>query len=388
MILCYLYFRTKPIDSNARELFFKICHIGGAFVVKDRLESISTDQLLAFLNKNEYQGLCEILERGHPGVLKLILQHIIERTKEIPFYTFAWIPACQLGDVDIIKAILTRLNEENELQNTLFYVGQRTDKKSGLEHAIERGNDDCIKLILASMHNARESLHIKVFQQIFVIGCKHGRFDVISQVIHSTPKDWLLEVLKFHEDDSFYSTGLDLLLVGKFTDVIEKAMAQILQMNIGAWQVIATILPYAAASCEKVQLVKAFNKYKGELKNLLQAKTFNQKQTALSVACASGNMPVVEWLVERLNSLSAYNENVKIEDSWSRTALHWACGFGNENIVKILLDGLSDDVKEIIVPKIDKRGNTPLHLALLGKHKEVIDVLLAHITNSLAGKMR
>lgn len=74
--------------------------------------------------------------------------------------------------------------------------------------------------------------------------------------------------------------------------------------------------------------------------------------------------------VERLNELLESGINPNSADENGRTALHFACCRGYQEVVKSLLAHHAN------CNAIDKLGNTPLHLAVCTTSKETIDLLL------------
>lgn len=70
------------------------------------------------------------------------------------------------------------------------------------------------------------------------------------------------------------------------------------------------------------------------------------------------------------------------EPHLQRTPLHYAAYFGQEKIVKLLIDSGMD------INAQDKEGNTPLHLAALKKHYDVIDMLVEQNADPLKENLK
>ncbi|CAO2815549.1 unnamed protein product [Amaranthus hypochondriacus] len=87
-------------------------------------------------------------------------------------------------------------------------------------------------------------------------------------------------------------------------------------------------------------------------------------------ACSSGNIEVVKELYSRLPNNKDQN------------LLHIAAQSGQHHIVKYLLGREENGMKELINIK-DCDGNTPLHLATLGKHSRVVYALTTNETVDL-----
>ena len=86
--------------------------------------------------------------------------------------------------------------------------------------------------------------------------------------------------------------------------------------------------------------------------------------TPLAIACQRGNT----FAVERL--LQEEDINVNTVDKQGSTALHEACEYGSNKIVKLLCN------KGAKISTADRDGVTPLHVACREGHSEVVKSLL------------
>ena len=86
---------------------------------------------------------------------------------------------------------------------------------------------------------------------------------------------------------------------------------------------------------------------------------------ALAVAAGAGELPVVEWLLER-------GADATLASPFSgRTALHAACAEGHIDVVLRLLQAGADPTRR------DARGLSPGELAAANHHLDVVRELLA-----------
>ena len=92
-------------------------------------------------------------------------------------------------------------------------------------------------------------------------------------------------------------------------------------------------------------------------------------RTALHIAAINGKTEVVNLLLE-----NGANINAATEHGW--TPLHWAAAFGYIDIVRILV---SNNAR--IVGHAD--CITPLQLALISGHLEIVELLKTHVTTPL-----
>ena len=93
--------------------------------------------------------------------------------------------------------------------------------------------------------------------------------------------------------------------------------------------------------------------------------------TPLMLACNDGHTGTVKQLLGRGANVRAAPSSGDFE---GRTALHEACEGGHEDCVAVLLS-----VQGIEVDRADKRGATPLLLALKNKHIVVVGLLLSRL---------
>ena len=86
------------------------------------------------------------------------------------------------------------------------------------------------------------------------------------------------------------------------------------------------------------------------------------KQTLLHNACDSGNLKMVQYLVEK-------KAKVNVQDEWGGSPLHYASEHGYLDIVNYLVEnGAAIHIQ-------DKYGETPLHKSIENKHLRVAKYL-------------
>ena len=96
-------------------------------------------------------------------------------------------------------------------------------------------------------------------------------------------------------------------------------------------------------------------------------------ETPFQIAARSGKPETVRLLLSKDAKL------IKVVDWRKRTALHWACGWGNADCVKLLLDHGSN------IKAGDNKGNNALHksvnLGTSGSCQRTTEILLKHAAN-------
>ncbi|XP_064386915.1 uncharacterized protein LOC135335371 isoform X2 [Halichondria panicea] len=87
----------------------------------------------------------------------------------------------------------------------------------------------------------------------------------------------------------------------------------------------------------------------------------------LCAACRCGKLDVVKKLVEQDK---VDPKNVREDDNWSRTPLHFACYRGHKDVVQYLVEKVNCDIGAT-----DDEGDTPLDLATMEGFTEIADYL-------------
>jgi ankyrin repeat protein len=119
---------------------------------------------------------------------------------------------------------------------------------------------------------------------------------------------------------------------------------------------------HQASASGREDIVKVLRRYDGSVINLIDS----GGQTALHYAAGHGNGNLVKYLVDQ-------HADTTVKDDEGETVLHRAAGYGSKEIVGVLLDTSP-------MPNVeakDYNGQTPLHIAAKRQRKEVVGVLLA-----------
>jgi ankyrin repeat protein len=91
-------------------------------------------------------------------------------------------------------------------------------------------------------------------------------------------------------------------------------------------------------------------------------------QTALYIACARGQLEMVNLLLTHEADISAVGRY----EGRGRTPLHLTCRYGHVEVTKLLIAHGAD------ISAVDSSGQTLLHSASIGGNTEVVRLLLAH----------
>jgi ankyrin repeat protein len=90
--------------------------------------------------------------------------------------------------------------------------------------------------------------------------------------------------------------------------------------------------------------------------------------SALHYAARRGEESLIELLVSR-------GADINQRDKSGRSVIHWACTLNGERKISAV-QAVLKHCKSIDVNRPDKKGLTPLHLAIMAKDKELVDLLL------------
>ncbi|ESR65605.1 hypothetical protein CICLE_v10007841mg [Citrus x clementina] len=133
-------------------------------------------------------------------------------------------------------------------------------------------------------------------------------------------------------------------------------------------------LHYAAASGN----VKMAQRLLEESKQLAYKRDCNG-ETPLHLAAENGKLKVLKLLINK------YPDAIEIRDNSDRSILHVAAKHGNWNIVSFIL---KSPEMENLINLVDRNGNTPLHLAAMGLHSDVVFTLSRHKSVNIRAKNR
>ena len=97
----------------------------------------------------------------------------------------------------------------------------------------------------------------------------------------------------------------------------------------------------------------------------------NEKIAGIYYSVTAGNYEITELLLKHKSEVNS------IKDKQSRNLVMMACQKGWTRLVKLLLDYKCD------VNYQDPNGQSALHLAVMYKHQEVVDLLLKHKSTDL-----
>lgn len=105
--------------------------------------------------------------------------------------------------------------------------------------------------------------------------------------------------------------------------------------------------------------------------------------TALHVACTSGNLEAVEALLNT-SEKTRVRECLRHSNKEGNTPLHLASRSGNPQITRVLLEHLLPSDRKQVISKPNKLGETSIGLAIRNSHWKSVMLLLKHSHNNPA----
>eukprot|EP00057_Strongylocentrotus_purpuratus_P016589 XP_011671063.1 PREDICTED: ankyrin-3-like [Strongylocentrotus purpuratus] len=102
-------------------------------------------------------------------------------------------------------------------------------------------------------------------------------------------------------------------------------------------------------------------------------KADNRHTTPLLLACLYGKIDIATLLINKGADLMVYDDNLD-------TALHIAFNEGNKKIARKIIEKAkeTDKLKEVLI-ETNSDGVAPIHLAVRGGHKELVQLSLEHV---------
>ncbi|KAL9444484.1 hypothetical protein AB3S75_017636 [Citrus x aurantiifolia] len=118
----------------------------------------------------------------------------------------------------------------------------------------------------------------------------------------------------------------------------------------------------------------------GTNKDLIKRLDWHQRNPLhYAAASENGKLKVLKLLINK------YPDAIEIRDNSDRSILHVAAKHGNWNIVSFILESPE---MENLINLVDRNGNTPLRLAAMGLHSDVVFTLSRHESVNIRAKNR
>lgn len=208
------------------------------------------------------------------------------------------------------------------------------EKNGVLHYAISGGSMEIISWLLTLIDPVRFSSQLRDGEKPitpWMIACKRGYASCLSTILETRQSVSEEKIDVYHQDERGYN-GLMLATVNQCKNIVD-------------W--------YFESAMDSAP----------DLKTCITA----EGQDLLMAACKYAK----ESSVPLIRQMMPYKSSAQQVDVEGRTALHGAMGTNSpELILDLIADGFDVSVE-------DKKGNTPLDLAILGQHEELIPLLMS-----------
>ena len=265
--------------------------------------------------------------------------------------------ACAFGNVEMVELCLKHVPS--------FNATLRTNKGRTIFHLAARNRDtQVLKLILNTFR----------YEDI----TDHQGWTMIHFAVAFGPKETIKFLLESRQKIGFnlearLNKGCTILHVAfqkrdiEIVDLVFEALEEIhSEIDFDArTNIQATPLHYACINPESNTAIQLLQKIPEKINVLGQ-----NDAHLLHYACKAGHLKLLKYIMEN----PAIDIDYNVVTLGIQTPLHVACGHGQFEVVKLLLDHSQE--KKIDFNKIDQVGNTPLHLACYNGHRDTIKLLL------------
>jgi ankyrin repeat protein len=277
--------------------------------------------------------------------------------------------ALRQGNDKLASSLLNRIKSfMNEKEKLVEFLMQEDENKNTILHyASSKGLQNFIKLVLNTCREEKQFIE-------FVM--KENKY-----------KDTVLHVAAQHGQEEIVKLMLNAIGLDENEKLIEFVMKEN-QRN-------QSPLFFAASKTGSEIILKLFlnaiiraEKDKETLFEYL-IKEYQYKNTILHYAAQHGQEEIVELL---LNVVSE-DENEKLikylmkENEYKETSLHYASKYGHEKVVKLLLKAFTEKNKELLFEyllKENKKMFSALNHASKNNHQEIVELLLEAFKNILS----
>eukprot|EP01122_Echinamoeba_exundans_P014566 TRINITY_DN6628_c0_g1_i1.p1 TRINITY_DN6628_c0_g1~~TRINITY_DN6628_c0_g1_i1.p1 ORF type:complete len:852 (-),score=185.91 TRINITY_DN6628_c0_g1_i1:171-2693(-) len=304
--------------------------------------------------------------------------------------------ACELGAVDVVNALLTHPNidpnaarridgvpplivavqlkhsavalallehpKADPNQRALFGAGG-----SPLWIAALRGDLPVVQRLLNLKADIRPTVQGAT---AFWIACQENHANVVDEFLSRRDAGELS--FDVNQPNERKASALFVACSRGNIPVIETLLERCPEADVAAKVNASTIL-FEAVVRNNLAVVEVLCKHRAQSLSKIVNATLEDGKTAIWVACSKGYSPILDLLCK----IPGIDVNIPATQS-KFTSLHISIAFGQVEIVAALLDAHDAGAIDIDFNARDVEGHTPLCLAILLRHKEIVQLLLYH----------
>ncbi|KAH9803724.1 ANK REP REGION domain-containing protein [Citrus sinensis] len=301
------------------------------------------------------QAIREILRQQ--DFIALRLHYSLLRQKNLMDETPLHI-AARIGDRAIVSEIMKYVPAVNQVgpAPVLESLFRMTDIEGSTPlHNVVTNQHKCVIRILVEKDSVPSSYINKAYQTPLSIAIDARLNDIACFIIDKSPES--LNTTRLPDE----LTLLHFVVMRQNYDVMVKILGTNKELIDRLDWHQRNPLHYAAASASKK----------------LAYKQDCNGETPLHLAAENGKLKVLKLLINK------YPDAIEIRNNSDRSILHVAAKHGNWNIVSFIL---RSPEMENLINLVDRNGNTPLHLAAMGLHSDVVFTLSRHKSVNIRAK--
>jgi len=305
------------------------------------------------LFKRKSKRLSLLNTNNHDGQTPLV--HAIELNKKnvIPFLlTYGADPNLRSKSGDLPLTIASgKINQHDIVQLLINYKAEvnSSDRKTALMYSAERGLHRTVQVLI----EAGAQLNLKYIRQTAImLACHDGHYRVVTQLIKARAE------LNYTDLDGF--TALTIAARSGYGHIVEKLLqagAKTTIMNMIGRSALQLCCMRGLTRCVRLLLNEP-----NVLRNI-NARD-DDGATALHSACEFADEEIIKLLLQR-------RADVHAKDNDQRTPIIWAAFFGQVTCIKVLLESKAH------LEDTDNGGFTPLLTAALFNHPASCAALLS-----------
>ena len=306
-------------------------------------------------NDNKQTALHLACENGHTDIAKYLINNakcsptIVDNISRTPLHV-----ASSRGYLELVKLLMEITIICDNLNVT--DINQQTP----LHLACMNGHENVVECLF-SHTKCDPNFKDLCYNTPLHVACRNGHLECVKLIIESNTVSSIPGVL-----DKNLQTALQLACMNGHKDIVAYLLTN--TICIPNFKDFEGNTPLHLASSnghlECVKLIIEFSTI------IIDADVYNDnKQTALHLACENGHTDIAKYLINNAKCSPTIVDNI------SRTPLHVASSRGYLELVKLLME-ITTVCDNLNVTDINQQ--TPLHLACIYGHENVVECLFPH----------
>ena len=289
----------------------------------------------------------------------------------------------------IADGLKEKINAVDADKRCGIFSAVRNKEWTALHFASKIGDDKVVKIILSSLPSEDREKLIRLEDSegcsAAFIAAKNGHTGILELLIEAL-SDEQLSAICAYRDASTGKTILHMAIDRGFATVLDSILQcvpqKILVVLLNAKDTNGNTVIHSAAKQHSSMTIKTIKKWVKDSKeklNLFSA-VDNCENTALHLEAKTGQFEAGKEILKGL-SPSQSREVVSKMDAEGNTAVHLAADNGNCAAMKVLLNNLTPMERVVLLTMVDNRNKyTPLHYAAAKGFTDIVRCILDSLT--------